>query len=134
VAASLGARVVQTDRQELAMLVCQRNAQQNRISGIQHRLVDWTEWQDETRYDWIIGSDILYGDPMHPHLQHIFETNLAPGGQVLLADPFRAPSLRLLESLLGQGWDIEITKWNLGVDDEQRTVGLFALSREVIER
>ena len=129
VAASLGARVVQTDRQELAMMVCELNGRYNRIAATERRLVDWTEWQDETRYDWIIGSDILYGEPMHPHLRRIFETNLTPQGRILLADPFRTPSLHLLESLLEEGWDIEVSRWNLGEEESRRAVGLFELAR-----
>jgi predicted nicotinamide N-methyase len=129
VAASLGARVVQTDRQEMAMLVCERNGVLNRVAGIERRLVDWAEWQDTERYDWIIGSDILYGEAMHPHLQQIFAANLAPDGHVLVADPFRGASLRLFETLLSQGWDIEITRWNLGEEDHARAVGLFDLTR-----
>ena len=128
VAASLGATVVQTDRQELAMTVCTRNAQQNGVVGVEHRLVDWEEWTDKQRYDWIIGSDILYGEQMHPHLQHIFETNLVQGGRILLADPFRGISLRLLEALETQSWNITVSKWNLGDEENPRAVGIFELS------
>ena len=129
VAASLGAKVVQTDRQELAMTVCKRNGEQNNIRGLEHRLVDWENWQDTSRYDWILGSDILYGEPMHPHLKHIFETNLAPGGRILIADPFRGTSLKLMEALQEAGWNIEISKWSLGDDTNPRPIGIFELSR-----
>lgn len=128
-AASLGARVVQTDRQDLAMLVCERNSRINGVAGVEHRLVDWTDWRDEERYDWIIGSDILYGEAMHPHLRRIFRDNLAPDGHILLADPFRGASLRLLESLQEEGWKIEVAKWNLGDEDAPRPVGIFDLSQ-----
>lgn len=129
VAASLGAaRVVQTDRQEGAMALCQRNGQRSGVVGIEHQLADWTDWHDKERYDWIIGSDILYGEPMHPHLRRLFQTCLAPGGgRILLSDPFRAPSLRLLESLDEQGWRVSITRWNIG-DSEPRPVGVFEIS------
>jgi predicted nicotinamide N-methyase len=133
VAASQGARrVVQTDRQEMAMAVCRRNAERNGVHGIVHRLVDWTDWRDEARYDWILGSDILYGDGMHPHLRHIFRNNLGTDGRVLLADPFRGPSLRLLESLEQEGWAVAVTRWNLGGDGSDapaRPVGVFELRR-----
>jgi predicted nicotinamide N-methyase len=128
VASSLGARVVQTDRMELAMAVCRRNGERNGAGGIEHRLVDWTEWDDAERYDWIIGSDILYGETLHPHLRRIFERNLAPGGRVLLSDPFRAVSLRLLEALEADGWSIAITRWNVGEEPDLRAVGVFDLS------
>lgn len=127
-AASLGASVVQTERHELAMSVCQRNAEGNDVAGIDYRRVDWAEWTDAERYDVIIGSDILYAEAMHPHLLRIFTTNLAPGGRVLLSDPFRAPSIRLMEQLETEGWGIAIAKWNVGEAGSPRAVGVFELS------
>lgn len=128
VAASLGARVVQTDRQQLAMAVCTGNAERNGVATIEHRLADWTDWSDTGRYDWIIGSDILYGVTMQPHLRRIFETNLAPGGRLLLADPFREASLRLLEALEAAGWTIALSKWSVGEESAPRPVGVFELA------
>jgi predicted nicotinamide N-methyase len=128
VAASLGARVVQTDRHELAMSVCKRNGERNGVATIAHRLADWTSWDDGGRYEWILGSDILYGEVLHPHLRRIFETNLAPGGRVLLADPFRRVSLGLLEALEADGWSIALSKWSVGEAAEPRPIGLFELA------
>lgn len=127
VAATLGARVLQTDRQEMAMSVCRRNGERNGATGIEHRLVDWQEWTDTARYDWIIGSDILYGESMHPHLRAIFAANLAPGGRILLSDPFRATSFKLLEALEGEGWRIGLTKWTIGEEETPRPIGVFEL-------
>jgi predicted nicotinamide N-methyase len=127
VAASLGARVVQTDKQEMAMSVCRQNGARNGVESIEHRLVDWAEWTDDARYDWIIGSDILYGESMHPHLRRIFERNLAPGGHILLSDPFRATSLKLLEAMEAEGWKIGMTKWSIGEAASPRPIGLFDL-------
>src|SRR3954449_12144843 len=60
VAATLGGRVVQTDKDELSLHLCKRNGERNGVEGIAYRLADWTAWDDLGRYDWIIGSDILY--------------------------------------------------------------------------
>ena len=128
VAASLGARVVQTDKQEMAMSVCRRNGERNGVASIEHRLVDWADWDDAERYDWIIGSDVLYGESMHPHLRRIFEGSLAPGGRVLLSDPFRATSLKLLEAMEADGWRITMTKWSIGRDGAPRPIGIFELA------
>lgn len=125
VAASLGARVRQTDRQDGAMAVGRLNAERNGVVAIEHELADWAAWDDSGRYDWVIGSDILYGEEFHPHLRHIFETNLADGGRVLVADPFRAPSLKLLEALEAAGWRVGFTKWTVGETGEPRPVGVF---------
>src|SRR5262249_37737330 len=46
VAASLGARVVQTDRNELDLHLCRHNGERNAAAGIEHRLADWSAWDD----------------------------------------------------------------------------------------
>lgn len=129
VAAALGAEVVQTDRQQLVLAVCERNAARNDVTTITHRLADWTAWQDGATYDLIIGADILYAPPLHAHLRHIFETNLAPGGTVVLADPFRAASLGLLEAMEADGWRVTMDKWTVGVTPPPRPIGVYALRR-----
>jgi predicted nicotinamide N-methyase len=128
VAASLGARVVQTDRHELALSVCRRNGGRNGVGSIEYRIADWSGWGDAGRYDWILGSDILYAEGMHPHLRRIFESNVAPGGRVLLSDPFRKPSFGLLEALEEGGWAVGMSKWTVGEAAAARSVGVFELA------
>jgi predicted nicotinamide N-methyase len=127
IAASFGAHVVQTDRQELAMAMCRQNGERNGVRSIDYRLTDWLAWDDAAHYDWIIGADILYADTSHEALTRIFERNLAPGGRVLVADPFRKISLRLLETLEASGWTISMSKWSVGEDAEPRNIGVFEL-------
>lgn len=129
VAASLGASVVQTDRQQLVLHVCKMNAERNAVSQIEHRIADWTAWTDTERYDVILGSDILYSGPLHAPLRQIFETNLAPNGTLLLADPFRETSVRLLEALEAEGWRVTMNKWTVGIAPPPRPVGVFELTR-----
>ncbi|HET9623216.1 MAG TPA: methyltransferase domain-containing protein [Kofleriaceae bacterium] len=129
VAAARGARVVQTDRQAVALRVAQQNAERNGVTTIEHRSADWTAWTDADRYDLIIGSDILYAGDVHAALRAIFEANLAPGGTILLADPYRETSLRLLEAMERDGWRVTMDKWTVGVVPPPRQVGVFALSR-----
>jgi predicted nicotinamide N-methyase len=128
VAASLGARVVQTDRDELAMSACKRNCERNKVENVEHRLADWMSWEDAGRYDWIIGSDIIYGVELHPYLRRIFESNLAPGGRVLLSDPFRAVSLGLLETMEEAGWSVTLSKWSVGEEATPRPIAVFELA------
>ena len=130
VAASLGARVVQTDRQQAALSLGRLNAERNAVGAIEHRLADWSAWTDTTHYDWIIGADIVYAAAMQPHLTHIFQSNLAPGGRVLLADPFRRASLAYLESLEATGWTITVDRWSVGKETEPAPVGVYELKRK----
>lgn len=128
VAASVGARVVQTDRQEGALAVCRLNGERNRVGSVEYRAADWAAWDDAGRYDWVLGSDILYGEEFHPHLRRIFRDNLAPGGRVLVADPFRSVSLVLLEELERDGWRVTMAKWTVGEEGAPRAVGVFELA------
>jgi predicted nicotinamide N-methyase len=129
VAAARGARVVQTDRQPVALRVSADNAARNGVTTIEHRAADWTAWTDRERYDLIIGSDILYAGEVHAPLRHIFDTNLAPGGSLLLSDPLRDTSLRLLEAMERDGWRVRMDKWTVGLAPPPRLVGVFALTR-----
>ncbi len=65
---------------------------------------------------------------VHPHLRRIFEANLAPGGRVLLADPFRGVSLGLLEAMEADGWTVSLSKWSVGEEAAPRPIGLFELA------
>ncbi|HEU0013717.1 MAG TPA: hypothetical protein VFQ45_08535, partial [Longimicrobium sp.] len=57
----------------------------------------------------------------------IFDRGLAPGGRVLLSDPFRATSLRLLEAMEADGWRVAMTRWSIGEGDDLRPIGVFEL-------
>jgi predicted nicotinamide N-methyase len=128
VAATLGARVVQTDKNTASLVVSARNAERNG-AVLEQRAADWTDWQETGTYDFIIGADILYADTLYAELRHIFETNLAPGGRVLLADPFRPGSFDLLEDMAADGWNVAFNKWTVGVVPPPRSIGIFELTR-----
>lgn len=129
VAANLGARVVQTDRNDVAMYVCKKNAERNAVTTIEHRVADWTAWTDDELYDVILGSDVLYAESLHAQLRAIFARNLAPGGRVLLSDPFRHASFAVLEVMAADGWNVTFNKWTVGVAPPERPVGVFELTR-----
>lgn len=128
VAASLGARVVQSDGHEVALSLCRRNGERNGARGIEYRRASWSEWDDPARYDWILGSDILYAESTQADLRRIFAANLAPGGRVLLSDPLRAVSHRFLETLEAEGWRVAGSRWTVGEAGEPRPIGLWELT------
>jgi methyltransferase-like protein 23 len=128
VAAALGAHVVQTDRNAAALAVCRMNADCNGVV-LEQRAADWASWREGETYDFIVGADILYADSLHPQLRQIFETNLAPGGRLLLSDPFRSASIALLEAMDADGWNVAFNKWTVGVVPPPRAIGVFELVR-----
>ena len=129
VAASLGARVLQTDRDDVALHVCAMNAERNRVVSVERRLADWETFESDAPYDLILGSDVLYATSLHEHLRAICETSLAPGGRVLFSDPFREQSLVLLESMEAGGWRVSLTKWSIQLETGQRAIAVYELAR-----
>jgi predicted nicotinamide N-methyase len=128
VASAVGASVVQTDRSELITHVCRLNGERNGMAGIEYRVGDWTAWTDEARYDWIVGSDILYAETQHTHLRRIFTDNLTPGGRVLVSDPYRPPSVQLLAEMEAEGWRVRHSRWTIGDGANARAVAVFELT------
>jgi predicted nicotinamide N-methyase len=128
VAATFGARVVQTDRLDKALDLCRQNAQRNRVA-IEHRVADWTDWKEDDRYDLIIGADVMYAERLHSFLRHIFDNNLTPGGRLLMADPFRARSMPLLEAMETDGWKIALAKWTVGGTEKGLPIGVYDVAR-----
>ena len=128
VAATFGARVVQTDRLDKALDLCRQNAERNRVA-IEHRVADWTDWKEEDRYDLILGADVMYAERLHPFLRHIFDNNLTSGGRLLMADPFRARSMPLLEAMETDGWTVGLTKWTVGETAQGLSIGVYDVVR-----
>ncbi|MET0388482.1 MAG: methyltransferase domain-containing protein [Polyangiales bacterium] len=128
VAASLGARVVQVDRSEVALHLCRMNAERNATTGIDLRCAEWATLQSDTPFDFIIGADVLYATAQHDQLRAICDAYLAPGGTVLFADPLRTASLPMLEAMERSGYRVSLTKWSIGVDSGTRTIAIYEAS------
>lgn len=129
IAAFLGADVTQTDYHEVALRVCRLNAEANGITGLECRLADWLNFQDTRRYEYIIGSEILYDAAVQPALKRIFERSLVPGGHIIIIDGMRPPSLQFLKTLETEGWRVTGTLRQVQRDEETREFGLFDLQR-----
>lgn len=56
--------------------------------------------------------------PLHADLLHVFQTRLAPGGHVFVADPGRVGNTDFFNTLLGQGWDVGTNYWRMDLPDD----------------
>jgi predicted nicotinamide N-methyase len=105
VARSLGAAAVrQTDNLTQALTLCEVNAAENGIDGIELAIANWDAWTDDRTYDLIMGSDVIYERTAHAPLAAILDRNLAPGGRALIADPGRQDTPLFLSELAAAGW------------------------------
>lgn len=112
VAALKGGRVTLTDYKPEALELAARNAARNGITGISLLLADWRDFPCGERYDWVIGSDVLYNPRLNPFLRDILPRILAPGGQMLFAHPGREVTYSFLEQL----------KTSMGLREERKSV------------
>ena len=127
VAAEKQAQVVQTDFIPEALQLAQENSEINGIANIKNVLADWRDFQIDEKFDWILGSDILYEPKLHPYLLKIFQENLAPGGSVVVADPGRDDAKKFIEELAQAGWDVKTVAKEVYENGRRVNVSLYFL-------
>lgn len=134
VAASLGAKVWQTDHQPGTLELSRINAGLNGVEGVQTFLADWIDWRHLDRYDLILGADILYDRSVRFHLEQIFLQCLTPNGSLLLADPGRPQALEFVSYLEKRAWHVTLTTeivLQLVEEPPQRVdIGLYQIRRK----
>ena len=108
VAACKGAWVTISDYQPEALKIASRNALRNGIEGVAFELADWRDWPLKEKFDWIIGSDVLYNPRSNPYVGRILANSLTREpfgrGQLLFAHPGRQVTLSFLEELVASGF------------------------------
>jgi len=66
------------------------------------RRLDWRALPDE-RFSLILGADVIYEAPLVPLVANLLGALLAPGGQGLIASPFRVAALAFPAALASVG-------------------------------
>ena len=109
VAAARGAQVLATDWAPEALPFVAENARRN---GLEVALLE-CGWADPRQivaggpFDLVLASDVIYERANVPLLVALLPRLVAPGGEVLLADPGRPALEALLAALAGGGWTVE---------------------------
>ena len=111
VALARGARVLATDHYEAALDFVAHNARLNTGHDLDTALLDWRAPETETlgRFDLVFAADVLYEARNAPVLAALMPRLLAPGGEILLADPRRPGAPAFIERMddLGFGLSTE---------------------------
>lgn len=109
VAAKHGARVTATDLHPDVPAFLARNLAHNglKAEAIAYREHDWRTAALGRRYELVVASDVLY-EAGHPApVARALAAHVAPGGQILLADPARAYLQAALDELERLGFRAE---------------------------
>jgi predicted nicotinamide N-methyase len=94
VAAKLGAEVVATDFHPEVPRFLESNLKINQVSSVRYERIDWSKgFPDLGKFDWIIGSDILYERQHALLLARVVSQYMGQGnvekGRALITDPAR---------------------------------------------
>jgi predicted nicotinamide N-methyase len=103
-----GVPILATDYYEDALLFARRNAEANGLGPLETRLVDWRlPPSDLGRFPLALAADVLYEARNATALGDLLPSLLAPGGQLLLADPDRVHLPAFLDRMAAADWRIE---------------------------
>lgn len=130
IARFLGAETAQTDFLKHALLLARLNALQNGIEGVELFLDDWRQFQHAGEYDLLIGADVLYERTVHADLLQVLRRTVKPGGAVLLTDPQRPAAFEFMDSMIAQGWTVELGSRAVCWEGEEREIALIHFRRE----
>ena len=132
VALARGAEVTATDHYAAALDFARYNARVN-LDGREPetRLLDWHAPGTERigPFDLVLAADVLYESRNVPALSALIPRHLAPGGEVLIADPYRNDTPVFLERMRERGFESSTQDLLVHPDGREVKVAIHRLRR-----
>jgi 2-polyprenyl-3-methyl-5-hydroxy-6-metoxy-1,4-benzoquinol methylase len=99
VAASFGHKVVMTEHNPEALEFARANAELNGCPEVEIIDLDWNTPSLYGRFDYIVGSEIVYHQKDFDPLKNLFERLMKPDGEVILCEGVRRTSLDFFKEM-----------------------------------
>ena len=99
VAASFGHKVVMTEHNAEALGFARANVELNHCSDVEILDLDWNSPSLYGRFDYIVGSEVVYHEKDFEPLRNLFERLLKPEGEVILCEGVRRTSLDFFKEM-----------------------------------
>jgi predicted nicotinamide N-methyase len=99
VAASFGHKVIMTEHNPDAIEFARVNAEINHCADMEIIDLDWTSPGLYCRFDYIVGSEVVYHEKDFEPLRNLFERLLKPEGEVILCEGVRRTSLDFFKEM-----------------------------------
>jgi predicted nicotinamide N-methyase len=133
VALDRGAQVLATDHNEAALDFVAHNARTNLGREPESALLDWfsPELDGLGTFDLVFAADVLYERRNAPALANLVPKLLAPGGEVLFADPRRPPAPSFLEAMGAQGFRVSTEDSTVDQGGREVRILLHRLRRRI---
>jgi 2-polyprenyl-3-methyl-5-hydroxy-6-metoxy-1,4-benzoquinol methylase len=129
VAAAFGHRVTMAEYNPHALAFARANAQLNRCPLIDIRHLDWNQPTLSTRFDYIVGSEVIYRKNDIPSLLTLFKALLQPGGSIFLAEGVRQTGVDFWGQMI-PFYSIKAKRFTLRSDNHSETIVLFHLASQ----
>ena len=126
-AAAFGHRITITDHNEDALRFARANAALNGLENVKFALLDWTRPTVAGKYDYIIGSEVIYKDNLLEPLMWLFKSMLLPEGTIFLAGDVRRKSPLSFFDTLKSDFKIGTSSHTLRAQDKAHVIGLYRL-------
>lgn len=121
-----GHRMTMTEYNPDALEFARANAQLNDCAQLPVVSLDWTRPDLEGSFDTILASEVVYRSRDFAPLLNLFQSYLAPGGEIILASEMRKTSPAFYEFFQSR-FDITVLKKVLRSANEKTIVMLFKL-------
>ena len=99
VATSFGHKVVMTEHNPDALPFARANVELNHCLGVEVIDLDWNSPSLYGRFDYIVGSEVVYHEKDFEPLKNLFERLLKPEGEVILCEGIRKTSLGFFKEM-----------------------------------
>ena len=126
VAASVGHRVTFSEINPDALRFAQASAALNPGGQFPVMALDWNQPATVGRFDMVLGSEVVYRETDIPLLAKVFNSCLAPGGQIILAGEIRR-TMDTFFKQMSNAYDISAQRKQLRSDDETHSIVLFRM-------
>ena len=126
-AAARGAQVLLADLETPALLFARLNALPY-ADRIRTRQLNWQTDHLDERFDLILGADIVYERKQWEFLDSFWKQHLAPGGEIILAEPGRQSGDAFIPWITALNWKLSQSTVTSAVG-EGKSIRIFRLMR-----
>jgi len=128
-AAACGHRITLSDHKEEVLRFTRANALLNDLAHVPIIRIDWREPPPEERYDWIVGSEVVYHRPSYDALIQFLDQALKPQGTIILAKRTDLPASEFFVRLT-QRFQFKKMDRVMRGRNEQYSFSLYAIKRK----
>jgi 2-polyprenyl-3-methyl-5-hydroxy-6-metoxy-1,4-benzoquinol methylase len=128
-AAACGHAVTLSDHKKEIIRFIRANTLLNKLDKVPVINVDWTSPSSHQRYDWIVGSEVVYHRPTYDSLVQFFQQTLKPNGTIFLAKSTSLPA-NVFFSKLTQYFKFKKLDKVMRSGDQQFAISIYAIKRK----